>query len=65
MMTNEPNEFERAAAGKPVGLMTELVGFLRENKKWWLMPIVVVVLLLGLLVILGGTGVAPFIYTMF
>jgi len=32
---------------------------------WWMLPILVLLLLLGLLVLLSGTGIAPFIYTMF
>ena len=39
--------------------------FLRENKKWWLLPIVLVLGMISLLVILGGSGMAPFIYTIF
>ncbi len=38
----------------------------RENHmKWWLTPIVIVMFLFGLLVVLAGTGAAPFIYTLF
>ena len=44
---------------------TQFMSFLAHNKKWWLAPIIVVLLLLGLLVLLGGTAVAPFIYTLF
>ena len=47
------------------GLLGELWGFLRENKKWWLLPILVVLLLFGFLILLSGTGLAPFIYTLF
>jgi hypothetical protein len=43
----------------------ELWALLREKKKYWLMPIIFVLLLLGALVILSGTAVAPFIYTLF
>ena len=43
----------------------ELLGLIREKKKYWLIPIVVVLLLLGILVLLSGTAVAPFIYTLF
>ena len=39
--------------------------FLKQNKKWWLMPILAVMLLPGLLVFLGGSGAAPFIYTLY
>lgn len=47
------------------GVLVELVGFLRSNKRWWLTPIVLVLLLFGFLVLLAGTGAAPFIYTLF
>jgi hypothetical protein len=40
----------------------ELVDFLRHNKKWWLAPIVIMLLLVGVLVVLGGTVLAPLIY---
>jgi hypothetical protein len=60
------NDFEKATAEhRQRGLLSELWGFLRENKKWWLLPILVVLLLFGLLIFLSGTGVAPFIYTLF
>ena len=62
---SQQEEFAREAEGQSTGVLVEFWGFLRENKKWWLMPILVVLLLIGVLVILGGTGVAPFIYTLF
>ena len=43
----------------------EFVDFLTHNKKWWLTPIILVLLLLGVLIALGGTAAAPFIYTIF
>ncbi len=58
-------EFTRAAHAKSRGLLVEFWGFLKVNKKWWLLPIVLVLLLLGGLIILSGTAVAPFIYTLF
>lgn len=66
-MTDQPkNEFEKAAAeSSRGGLLAELWAFVRENKKWWLIPILVTLLLFGLLVLLSGTGLAPFIYTLF
>jgi hypothetical protein len=36
-----------------------------HNKKWWLTPVIVLLLLLGVLVVLGTSGAAPFIYTLF
>lgn len=65
---NDPNmnEFERAAAKEAHrSFFGELWGFLRQNKKWWMLPILIILLICGVLVILSGTGVAPFIYTLF
>lgn len=45
------------------GLLTEFVDFLRHNKKWWLAPIIVILLIAAAVVFLGGTAIAPFIYT--
>jgi hypothetical protein len=45
--------------------ISELTQFVLQNKKWWLMPIVVVLLMASLLMILGGTALAPFIYPLF
>jgi hypothetical protein len=47
------------------GLISEFWQFLKENKKFWLLPILIFMLLLGVLLILGSTGAAPFIYTLF
>ena len=58
-------EFAAGAQTKSVGIVSELFEFLRVNKKWWLLPIVFVLLLLALLIVLGGTALAPFIYTVF
>jgi hypothetical protein len=62
---DDDNEFLASASGKQTGLVAEFIGFLRANKKWWLAPIIISILLLGLLVVLGGTAAAPFIYTLF
>jgi hypothetical protein len=43
----------------------ELLTFLAQNKKWYLIPIAVVMVLMGILIILGSTAAAPFIYTLF
>ena len=60
------SEFEKLSANrKERGLIGEFWGFLNENKKWWLLPIILVLLLFGILILLAGTGAAPFIYTLF
>ncbi|MFN0059869.1 MAG: DUF5989 family protein [Planctomycetota bacterium] len=61
----QQSDFERQATSQSTGVVREFIDFLRTNKKWWLLPIVVVLLAVGLLIVLGGTVVAPFIYTLF
>ncbi len=46
-------------------LISEFWAFMLQNKKWWLMPLVLVMLAMGVLIFLGGTAAAPFIYTLF
>jgi hypothetical protein len=58
-------EFAQEAAQPRVGLLAEFWDFLKHNKKWWLLPILVVLALIAILVALGSTGAAPFIYPMF
>ena len=49
-----------------ISIISEYFTFLKQNKKWWLWPIVIILLLLGLLIVLtGGSALAPFIYTIF
>jgi uncharacterized protein DUF5989 len=67
---NSPNKpqndsFEAQATEQSTGLVAEFWEFLRTNKKWWMIPIVVTLLLVTGLVLLGGTALAPFIYTLF
>jgi hypothetical protein len=63
---NTPSEFERSAREqRDYGFFAEFWYFLKFNKKWWLTPIVIIMLLLGVLMLLAGTGAAPFIYTLF
>jgi hypothetical protein len=66
MSDNEPkDDFVTQASESRTGLASEFVEFLKDNKKWWLAPIIISILGLGLLVMLGGTAAAPFIYTLF
>lgn len=58
-------DFARQASAPRPGFLAELWTFLREDKRWWLTPIVVLLVLLGVLVLLSGTAMAPFIYTLF
>ena len=47
-------------------VLRQFWAFLRQRKKYWLLPIVLVLVLLGLLVVsVGGSPLAPFIYALF
>ncbi len=59
------SEFSKFAQKKRPNFIAEFWCFFKHNKKWWLLPIVIVLLLLGLLILLGGTAIAPFIYPLF
>jgi hypothetical protein len=46
--------------------LKDLWGFLKVRKKFWLLPIILVLILFGALIVLtGGTAIAPFIYAIF
>ena len=66
MQDSKKNKFENLAQkNKSYGLIGELFSMLLENKKWWLIPILLVLLIFGILIIVGGSTYAPFIYTIF
>jgi hypothetical protein len=49
-----------------MSFITELWAFMKARKKFWLLPIMIVMVLLGgLLVLVQGSAVAPFTYTLF
>lgn len=61
----EVDEFLRHAKTTQPSLLREITAFLRHSRKLWLAPIIIGLLIIGLIVVLGGTSVAPFIYTLF
>jgi hypothetical protein len=61
----EGTDFARQAESGQVGFLSEMWSFIAHNKKWWLTPIILVLLAFGVLIALGGTAAAPFIYTLF
>lgn len=56
-------DFASQAEEPQPGIMAEFWDFFLHNKKWWITPIIAVLLLMGLLILLSGSSVAPFIYT--
>ena len=46
--------------------LKDLWGFMMQRKKFWLLPVILVLLGFGALVVLtGGSAIAPFIYSLF
>ena len=64
-MSDEQNRFEDLAGEAPPSFVREVWDLVSSDKRWWLAPIVIAIVILGALVMLTGTGVAPFIYTLF
>lgn len=62
---NKKSQFEQAGDERNSSLIGEFFDLLKHNKKYWLLPIIILLLGLGLLIILGGSAAAPFIYTLF
>lgn len=49
-----------------MAFLIELWQFLKARKKFWLLPILLMMLIFGgLLILVQGSAVAPFIYTIF
>jgi len=49
-----------------MSVFAELWQFMRVRKKYWLAPIVLVLLVFGgLIILVQGSAIAPFIYTVF
>ncbi len=63
--TDDQNEFTRESTEDRISLAAEFWDFLKHNKKWWLLPILIAIFAIGLLVVLGSSGAAPFIYPLF
>jgi hypothetical protein len=62
---SDPTSFRAQANQKQQGAIASFVGFVFQNKKWWLTPIILLLVLVSALILLGGSGVAPFIYSLF
>lgn len=65
-VSSEPaRSFAEEGERKAVGLHRELIALLMANKKFWMIPILLLLAVFGILLILGATSAAPFIYTLF
>ncbi len=47
-------------------LLKDLFDFLKTRKKYWLIPLLIILLFFSFLIVMsGGSAIAPFIYTLF
>jgi len=65
MSDENKSTFEKAGARKQASLPREFFAMMKQNKKFWLGPIIVIMLLFGVLIALGSSAAAPFIYSLF
>ncbi len=65
MNPEKSSSFEKAGQEKQRGLLSDVWAMLKQNKKFWLIPLIIALLIFGLLIMVGGTAAAPFIYTLF
>jgi hypothetical protein len=65
MKEEKRSQFETCGNEKQSSLFGEFIDMMKQNKKYWLIPIVLILLVFGVLIILGSTAAAPFIYTLF
>lgn len=46
--------------------LKDIFKFLMGRRKFWLAPVVIILVILGILLVIGGgSAIAPFIYTLF
>jgi hypothetical protein len=49
-----------------IDFIKEFWTFIKERKKWWLAPVLILLVLIGILLVLGGgSALAPFVYSLF
>ena len=63
--TTPSDDFAAQADRGNSGLVRDIWDLIAQNKKWWLIPVVIVLLAIGVLILLGSSAAAPFIYPLF
>ena len=49
-----------------IDFLKDLLGFMKERKKFWLAPIILLLVLLGALIVFTqSSALAPFVYALF
>jgi hypothetical protein len=63
--TDERTDLERLVEGTAPGVLSQAWELIRKEKKWYLLPLLLAFLLIGGFIVLGGSGAAPLLYTLF
>lgn len=67
--TDTGRQFEDLArrAGQRSGgsALTQTLVYVVSGRRWWLLPVVLALLVMGVLVVVGTSSAAPFIYALF
>ncbi len=61
----QAEEFARQGTMRRTSFASDLIFFLKNNKKWWMLPLIGLLLMFGVLMFLATTGIAPYLYTLF
>lgn len=64
-MEKPKDSFQDRHARGNTSLPAELWAFLKQSKKYWLLPLILLLLLAGVLLVVSGSSLAPFIYPLF
>ena len=64
-MPNRTDILSPADAARDSGILREFLGMMKQHRNYWLLPVVSILLLFGVIIVLGSTAAAPFIYSLF
>ena len=63
--TAAEQELANEANQDATGIVAEFWQFVTESGKWWLIPVLVSLLAVAAFVVLGSSGLSPFLYSLF
>jgi hypothetical protein len=64
-MSPHQSSFEDESKKARRSLLREIWDWMGENRKWWLSPIILALIILGTLVLISGTPLGQWIYSVF
>jgi uncharacterized protein DUF5989 len=47
-------------------LLRDMIGYIRQRRRWWLVPVIILLLYVGVLLVFSAASpIAPLLYTLF